>query len=477
MVRHPRPVPATGLRRDDGFTIIEVIIASLVLVVGMLGVLSLLTGSLRTTKLNNERVAGTNLARRLIEATRALDYDDMAGSLVQSRLQAAGLGTATEPWTYTSDRTTYTITATSCTYDDPADRLASPRPDGACLPQPAGSSGDSNGDDFRRTTFRIAWPNGGPGGVETSLTQTTLVGNPSGGLGPRIVDFSPIAQTITASVNSVAVDWTTTAASSLRWSVDDGASAGSSSGSTSFTSTWDIGTTGSRLTSEVLDGAYQITAQPFDDRDIAGEVKRANVVLNRRSPYAPTAFAGGHDTRLDGWVDLQWSPNRERDILGYRVVRAGLFSDVQVCPAQDDGAMLPATTTSCADRDPPLLGATYRLVAIDRAPDNQLRDGERATLVVGLPGVSPAPPSALAVQTVDEQPKLTWAAPASGSVSFYRIYRDGTAVGYADRYSRTSDDVTTFTDGNPGTGPHAYWVTAVDGSFNESQAIGPALWP
>ena len=45
----------------------------------MLGVLSLLTGGLRTTRLNNERVAATNLARELVEETRALDYDDIAG--------------------------------------------------------------------------------------------------------------------------------------------------------------------------------------------------------------------------------------------------------------------------------------------------------------------------------------------------------------------------------------------------------------
>ncbi len=450
--------------------------ACFVLVVGMLGVLSLMTGSLRTTQVNNERVGATNLARHLIEQTRALSYEDMAGSLVQPRLQAGGeLGSGT-PWTFEGRGVTYTITASSCTYDDPTDGLASPAPDGVCLPQPAGSPGDSNGDDFRRTTFRISWPKAGFSGPGAAVTQTTLVSNPSGGLGPRIVSFTPVAQTITTSVSSVVVDWTTTPAQSLRWTVDDGASGGSSSGSTTFRSTWNIGSTGSGAASEILDGAYQISAQPYDDRDIAGEVKRADVVLNRRKPYGPTSFAGGHDTRLD-LVDLQWSPNRERDILGYRVERLDLLHDVQVCPAADAGSMLAPTVASCADPSPPGLLATYRIVAIDRAPNNGLRDGDSTLRSTGLVTARPASPSGLTVQTVADAPKLSWTAPGTGSVSFYRVYRDGTAVGYDDRYDRTSGTETTYTDADAGTATHRYWITAVNSSFNESLPIGPVTWP
>jgi hypothetical protein len=448
-----------------------------VLVVGMLGVLSLMTGSLRTTQVNSERVGASNLARRLVEQTRTLDYEDMAGALVQSRLQASGGLGSGSPWTFEGRGVAYTITASSCAYDDPTDGLASPAPDGVCLPQPAGSPGDSNGDDFRRTTFRISWPKAGLSGAEAAVTQTTLVSNPAGGLGPRILSFAPVAQTITTSASTVVVNWTTTPAQSLRWTVDDGASGGSSSGSTTFTSTWNIGSVGAGPPSEILDGSYQISAQPFDDRNIAGEVKRADVVLNRREPYRPTSFAGGHDTRL-GLFDLQWSPNRERDILGYRVVRERLLqSDLQVCPAADVGSMLPPTTTTCADFSPPGLAATYRIVAIDRAANNQLRDGDGATLTSVTASLRPSAPAGLTAQTVSDSTQLSWSPPASGSVSFYRIYRDGTEVGYDDRYDRTSGSETTYTDSNPGTGTHAYWVTAVNGSFNESLPIGPVTWP
>lgn len=469
---------APRLAAADGFTIVEVLVASLVLVIGMLGVLTLLTGALRTTAANNERVGATNLGRELVEATRGLDYNDMSGTLVQARLQARGLGSGS-PWTIQRRGVTYTVTATSCTYDDPADKLAATPPAGVCTPQPAGTTGDSNGEDFRRTTFQIDWREAG--GIQRSVAQTTLVVNPSGGLGPRIVSFTPVAQTITQNVASATVTWTTTPAQTLRWAVDDGASSGSSTGSTTFATTWSIGSSGSG--SEVLDGTYQITAQPFDDRDIAGEVKRANIVLNRREPYAPPALSGGHDTRLGDWVDLEWSPNRERDILGYRVVwsgpdaTAGTSDDAQVCPAPADGAMLPATATRCADLSPPSGGATYFVVALDRGPDNQPRPGDRRTLTVSAPGSRPqAPGGPLAVTASADGPRLSWNAPPAGVVSFYRIYRDGTGVGYADRLDRTSAATTGYTDGSAGGVAHQYWVTAVDTSFNESDPIGPVTW-
>ncbi len=471
-------MPSRGRAHEDGFTLIEMLVASFVLVVGLLGVLALLNGALRTTAVNIERVGATNIARELVERTRGLDYDDMSGAIVEDRLQAGGLGSGS-PWTIERRGVTYTITASSCTYDDPADKLAATPPAGVCTPQPPGVTGDSNGEDFRRTTFRVSWVE--RGGAARSATQSTLVVNPSGGLGPRIVSFTPVTQTITTNVGTASIVWSTTPATTLRWVADDGASSGSSSGSTSFTTAWTIGSSGSG--SEVLDGAYEISAQPYDDRDIAGEAKRANVVLNRRAPYAPPALDGGHDKRVNDWVDLEWRSNAERDVLGYRVMWAGADrvagngDDTQVCPAPAAGTMLESTATSCADLSPPSGATTYYIVAVDRAPDNQLREGDRRTLAIAAPGARPAVPTGpLVATTVNSQPKLTWSAPASGTVSFYRVYRDGTAVGYADRYGRTSGTTPSFVDDSAETGSHSYWVTTVDSSFNESDPLGPVIW-
>ena len=462
------------LAAEGGFTIVEGMIATVILVVGMLGVLTMLTGALRGTTANNARVSATNLSRELVEAVRGLSYDDMTTSLIKTRLQARGFGSG-DPWTIERRGVTYTLTATSCTFDDPADGIAASAPSQLCTPAVSGTTGDPNGEDFRRTTFAIAWNE--PGGADRLLRQTTMVVNPSGGLGPRITSFTPITQSITSSTqNSASILWTTTPAQTLRWSADDGQSSGSVNGSNSFTTLWDLGTSGTGT--EVLDGSYQITAQPFDDRDIAGEAKRANVVVNRRQPYPPPTLEGGHNTLFGDIVELQWSLNDERDVLGYRVMWggpdgiAGGGNDEQVCPWPTQGTMLPSTTTSCIHWWPPSGHAYYYIVAIDRDRFNAPRDGDRRGLAITPPTPRPAPPTGpLTAATVDSRPVLTWAAPSTGGTpSFYRIYRDAT------RYDRTSDSSTTFTDSSSGTTEHQYWITAVDSSFNESDPIGPVTW-
>jgi prepilin-type N-terminal cleavage/methylation domain-containing protein len=471
-------MPSRGRALDEGFTLIEILVASFVLVVGLLGVLGLLNGALRTTSVNIERVGATNIARELVERTRGLDYDDMSGGLVKTRLQAQGLGSGT-PWTIERRGVTYTISSSSCTYDDPADKVAATPPANVCTPQPTGATGDSNGEDFRRTTFDVAWTE--RGGTPRTISQSTLVVNPSGGLGPRIVSFTPITQTITTNVSSVSVVWTTTPATALRWFVDDGASSGSSTGSTSFTTNWSIGSSGSG--SEILDGTYEISAQPFDDRDIAGEAKRAQVLINRRQAYAPPALGGGHDTRAGDWVDLQWSPNSERDIQGYRVFWAGANAivgdsdDAQVCPGPGVSGPLSSTATSCTDLTPATGPTKYYVVAVDRDASNNYRNGDRRAVTISAAGSRPgAPAGPLTVATADNAPQLSWSAPVSGTVNFYRIYRDGTAVGYADRYGRTTGTGRTFTDDSAASLPHRYWVTTVDNAFNESDPLGPVTW-
>jgi hypothetical protein len=458
-------------RDEGGFTLVEVVVASFVLLVGMLGVLTVLDGALRVSASSNARVAATNLARELVEATRGLDYDDISGATTQARLQDEGFGSGS-PWTIERRNVTITVTATSCTYDDPADKLAAVPPAGVCTPQPAGTTGDTNGDDFRRATFRLAWS--GTGGPH-STTQTTLIVNPSGGLGPRIASMAPVTQTITANDAWATVAWTTTPAQIMRWVVDDGISGGSMTGSTSFTSSWGIGSSGSGT--EVLDGSYQLSAQPFDDLGIAGEAKRANIVLNRRQPYPPPSLAGGHDTRLNDWVDFEWGANRERDILGYRVMWAGADhvagtpDDTQACPAIAEGTMLEPSARSCMDPSPPAGATTYYAVAIDRDPANQLRAGDRRTLAIAAPSARPMAPIGLAVATVGGQPVLAWLPPLLGGVSFYRIYRDDA------RYDRTTAGSLTYTDSDPGSGGHRYWVTAVNSAYNESDVIGPVIGP
>ena len=59
---------------------------------------------------------------------------------------------------------------------------------------------------------------------------------------------------------------------------------------------------------------------------------------------------------------------------------------------------------------------------------------------------------------------------------FFRIYRDNCCA-VADRYDATPGNATTWTDPNPGTGAHTYWVTAVGPTLNESSPSLPAVAP
>lgn len=452
---------------------IEVMVASMLLIVGMLSVLAMYTGAIRTTTTNNTRVAATNLARELIETAREVAYDDLPDVVAEA--QSRGLGSGT-PWTIERRNVVYSVTASACVFDSPTDGYAATAPSNACASAPAGA--DANGEDFRRVTFRLSWQDDSR--VRT-MSQSTLVINPSGGLGPRILATTPLSQTITANVASVNVVWTTSFAQSLIWEVDDGVSGGTVTGSTTFTATWPIGTSGSG--SEVFDGAYTMSGRAFDERDLPGETRSADIVLNRRAPYAPADLAGGHNTRVGQWAELEWPLNRERDILGYRVVWAGpdnAFSttdDEQVCPAPAVGSRLAPTTNSCVDFEAEPGAQKYSIVALDRDAGGALRTGDARTVTIPAAGSRPSSPLDLVLTTVSGRPRLTWTAPSETDVAFYRIYRDGTAVGYADRYDRTSGGlITTYTDPDPGTVSHRYWVTAVDSRYNESNPIGPVTW-
>ena len=62
------------------------------------------------------------------------------------------------------------------------------------------------------------------------------------------------------------------------------------------------------------------------------------------------------------------------------------------------------------------------------------------------------------------------------NVIFYRVYRDGTAIG--DRIARTGQEALTYYH-DPGAAAvsHKYYVTAVDENFSESAPLGPVSLP
>ena len=469
----------TRVRAEEaGFTLVELMGAVLVLLVGLLGVVTMVQTADRNGATSNQRIGATNLARELLEQSRTLVYTQMNAAGVEGALKGRpGLGSGS-PWKIERRNVDYTITTSVCTYDDPVDGLATTTAGVAYCPRGAATAKvDPDGDDFRRVTFQVSWDDRG---TARSVTQTELIVNPSGGLGPRITKFDPVVAVITSGNTASFVVETATTAKAVRWSADDGVSQGSVNGpGTNFTFNWDLKPLGAL--DQILDGTYQLVAQAFNDRDIPGEAKVAVIRLNRFKPLPPPALVGGHNTRLTDVVDLEWAPNRERDIIGYRVYYAGDDDavrsggdDVQVCPPVAGEWMAPSKTT-CQDPSQPGEEGIWYVVALDRDPSGNVREGDPRTRFVDDPDAQPDIPAGPLTATGSELGiTLDWAAPSSGSTpQFYRVYRDGT--GFDARYAVITGGDTYFSD--PDDGTHQYWVSAIDDDFNESDLLGPVTSP
>jgi Tfp pilus assembly protein PilV len=475
--------PRDSRSRQDGFTLVEVLVAAMILMMGMIATFAMLDTANGTLNNNSARIGASNLARELTEYARGDDYDKLTPSQVGPVLQAhPTIGGSGNPFVVNRRGVAYSVTARACVFDDPKDGLSVDKAANACTPAAApiaGTPQEVNPDDFRRVSFDIAWTRNGH---TSHLTQTALIVNPAGGLGPRIISLTdPSATGQTTSGSSLAFTATSTQAQTVRWIVDDalGSSGDITGPGKTWNFTWNFGTFNSGNFD--YDGVYLVTAQAFDSRGVPGDTKVSSVVLNRAAPIQPTSFDGGFNDAF-GVVDLRWARNPERDIVGYRIYRGATGSDL-VCD-------VPVTTTYCTDSAASRVETTYRLVAVDKidlnnpstAPGN-LREGAVAVKVVTPPTVvGDVPPAPINLQATlsDNLPYLSWEQPPNPSgkaILFFRIYRD-TGTGLADRYDTTPDDEPSYSDPDPGaTTQHKYWITAVDSDYNESAPSAPITSP
>ena len=179
---------------ERGYTLVELMVAALVLVVGLLGTFTLIDGANKTTVTNNARIGATNLAREILENARSLDYDVLTDTQLIPAIQAKPnmSGTRT-PWKVQRRGIVFTVEADVCTFDDPKDNVATMVPPDVCTPQaPVQAAAgtlkvEDQPDDFRRMNVKLTW---NTGGRDISINQTALISNPSGGMGPRITTFT-----------------------------------------------------------------------------------------------------------------------------------------------------------------------------------------------------------------------------------------------------------------------------------------------
>lgn len=532
---------------EGGFTLIEVMVAAFILVVGILGTLQMLTYSSLATTTTKAREQGVALQREIVEAARSLPYDQLMPNSIVSKIQALpDLGDdqpSTPGWQIERRGFTYTVSVGTCSVDDPSDGTGNDSDATFCPPGNTtsaatcrtilGTSGSIQGnpgvatsntldigncgidlnldgqvdyltraqlatdaglslcsmlnwcpttttdtypDDYKRIVTLVRWNRGG--GSRYAL-QSTTVPNPGSAAAPQMLSLTPTAGTLVTSGSSITFNAVTSRTpAAVAWSVDGNATGTATGAGTGWTFSWNLGTvsTGASPNSgEILDGAYVVSAKAFDAYGSFGQTKAQTITLNRRPPYAPGQFAGGRNPSGSGGsgaVDFEWAPNKERDVVGYRVYRVpATGSPVQVCPATA-GATTQATACEAAD-EPSTLSLNYYAVAYDRDTAGNLRAGDVSpTITVTSTNNPPLPPGTLSASTSNGNTVLTWGASAGDpdvgdQVAFYRIYRDGKA--YDNRYDRTgTGNELTYTDTNTNGVTHDYSVVAVDTQLAES---------
>jgi prepilin-type N-terminal cleavage/methylation domain-containing protein len=481
-------MPASSrLHGERGFTLIEVLVTMLILVVGIAGAIAMIDGANARTVANKEREAGNSLTREVIEGARSVPYRQLTPGTALAQLQAipglADSTPSTTAWTVVRRNQTYTITFNVCSVDDDQDKFGNTTGGNFCTAHNAAD--DQNPDDYKRVTVDVSWTRGS---VTRDIQQTGIVNNEASSTGPSVefTDQDP---------GGLGTTEITTATSKVKFTVQaedgtavirfavDGVLLGSAT-STNATFGWDIDSGGTHIP----DGTYIVSVTAFDVEGTPGPTKSRTIRLNRDVPAAPQDVFGGWNPRSDftdyqDIVELQWSRNTEPDVTGYTVYRKTASGD-EVVPGCDSKA--DPTFTQCRDLNPPA-GATidYYIVAWDQDPSTGApRQGaQSATLTATRATTKPNQPANLSAIQDDDSVVLTWAAapdmvpPYPGSpVIFYRVYRDGIAI--SDRIARTGQEaLTSYRDNGAAAGNHTYYVTSVDENFSESAPLGPVALP
>jgi hypothetical protein len=480
----------TGRRGERGFTLIETLVAATVLIIGVMSTLSLIDRAHTTTALTASREQATSLARDLVETARGIPYTTLDSNAIDAKLQAVpGLQStgAAGQYRITRRNVTYRVSDSVCTMDDGNDG-GGPRPSGltfcaqsvaANTNSPVTGKPDKNPEDYKLVTVTVSWRRYG---VRRTVTQTAAVNNPGSATGPQITSLFPQGygapyEITDPSVTSLNVQiGVSSKPQTVAWRLDGTVQSTTPTSDATglvWSVPWNISPNGTPLD----DGPYLLEAQAFNQYGVSGPGLSQTVTLNRYLPRTPTHVAGGRNAQ--GGVDIEWDANTERDIAGYDVRRQDLLGTTTICSFASQGL-----NTTCTDPSPPNSpDVIYYVRAYDKAPGTGAPRASTnvATLHVLSLNTPPYAPQNLTASTSGGVTTLTWTRPSpqdpdtGDSISFYRIYRDGTDVGSRyDRWYSTSSSVS-WQDTRTGGVAHTYYVSAVDTRYGESSLTGPVI--
>jgi type II secretory pathway pseudopilin PulG len=130
----------TSARGELGFTIIEVLVAATILLVGILGTVTLIDAAALTTQTTKAREQAVDLQREVVEAARTIPYSQLDNSTIVSKVQAMpnlGNASAGPGWTVQRRGVTYNVSLGTCAVDDPTDGYGTEDPNKFCATRAA----------------------------------------------------------------------------------------------------------------------------------------------------------------------------------------------------------------------------------------------------------------------------------------------------------------------------------------------------
>ena len=506
------------LNSQAGLTLIEVLVATTMLLVGVMGAAQLVSSANGHTMDARGRASATGIARRVVEAARAIPPSELSRATLAAKLQAsapdlADASPADPRWTIVQKGYTYVIGVDVCTIDDPGDGVGAggSHTNDFCSAPAATAQVDQAPADYRRMNIELTWS---PGGRNSAVRQSVELTSGTG-RAPAVsalkmtapADCSETCPVITAGTSATFAATTSATPASITWLVNGApavrcpAAATACSGSgTSWSYIWNLGTpalhtggsnpnAGKCMTGQyVYDGVHEVGVRAADEAELAGPYSSMTVSLNRCAPLAPeSANATGRDRTLPV-VDVEWNESLEGDVVGYRVYRATSLTGTRtpICPAAPGDVIPTGKARSCVDTAPPAYSGQalyYIVVAVDRDTAGALREGSVSAINVNSGNRAPGIPTSLTASATTGV-RLTWTLPATldpdsgDTIDSFRIYRrDGSTAGaptLADRYDRDSSKALcsgttcSYVDTAPNGTAHTYWVTAVDTHLRES---------
>lgn len=457
------------LRVEAGFTIIEVMVATLVVTIGLLTAYLALNVASHSSSDVRQREEGISLARQITEDARSIPYSQLSSATLVSTLQGfPGLANTGSGSTWTVMRPSpngyvYTVTAT----------LSFPNTPSTAVKQVTTTTSWTSfqGSSHSYTETTLVTSAGQDPGLQASALQ---LANPPWGLaGVSGTQFAPVVTstgitsltfTVSAPAGTQAIVWTLNGNKQVAWNGST-----PSSGTTWTSTAWPL--TG------LSDGNYTVGAAAEDASGVDGPAITIPVRLIRNVPSAPSVTGYGFNANMPGVTgpvaELQWSANPEQNVVGYRIYHGStLICQTSLTTANSSCSTSAwcTTPTTCIDLNP---GSTttnlqYTVKALYYDANNNLQEGTgRAVNMTSGTPTAPGPPTAPILATLaDSTATLTWTPPLGGTaVSFYRIYRDGNS--YTNRYdvvqASSCSVVCTYRDVNRSEG-HGYSITAVGGT-------------